>query len=184
MSQLLLVKLDENNNVVQYPYSFAELRADYPYISFPRNLNIDSLQGLNVGIVESVPKPSVDPINENVWEINPVLFNNKWEQCWDVRQRSEEQKQKVLQLISDNYGAAINRYLNKIARDHNYFSIISACSYATSNDPIFGYEGRKFVEWRDAAWNHLFNVMNNIKNGERPIPSVKYVIETLPVLTL
>lgn len=184
MSQLLLVKLDKNNNIIQYPYTIEKLKKDNPSISFSKDINAEVLFNLNVAIVEPTPLPVADVVNENISQMRPVFVDNKWKQCWVVMERTEEQKQNVLKLISNNYSNAINNYLHSGAKKHNYFGIISACSYAVSTDPVFSNEGRKFVEWRDRVWNHFFTIMDNIKNGQRPLPSVKEVIESLPKLEL
>lgn len=88
-------------------------------------------------------------------------------------------------VISDTslYGQALkNEYLpvitNKVqsrldsfAKTRNYDSILSACTYATSTIQQFANEGQLCVNLRDATWGKLYQIMQEVEDGVRPMPT-------------
>ena len=60
--------------------------------------------------------------------------------------------------------------LDQFARTRQYDGILSAASYATSTVPKFAAEGQYAVEIRDATWNALYAMWDEVKQGLRPVP--------------
>lgn len=77
------------------------------------------------------------------------------------------------------YEAAIDAHLNMVAQQHGYDNIISACSYAGAVNP-FQLESMDFVEWRGNVWQHCLSVLDDVKNGRIPVPSIEELIAELP----
>jgi hypothetical protein len=79
--------------------------------------------------------------------------------------------------------AATQDRLDAFAQTRNYGGILSACTYATSTTPKFAAEGQYCVEARDATWAKLYEMLDEVLAGTRPMPSGYADIEPeLPVL--
>jgi hypothetical protein len=78
-------------------------------------------------------------------------------------------------------GAVILKYLDDQAIQLGYFTILSACSYATSTNPRFGPEGLALRDWRDAVWVAGYYILDQVSAGNRPMPSDQDLISELPV---
>lgn len=88
---------------------------------------------------------------------------------------SEEIKQEITNTTSLR--------LDSFAKTRNYDSILSACTYATSSVPQFAQEGQYCVTMRDATWGKLYQIMQEVEAGTRPMLTGYADIEAeLPVL--
>lgn len=61
--------------------------------------------------------------------------------------------------------------LDDFARTRNYDGILSLCTYATSPTAKFAAEGQYGVEARDATWAKLYDMLDEVQAGTRPMPS-------------
>jgi hypothetical protein len=78
---------------------------------------------------------------------------------------------------------ATQQRLDTFAKTRLYDGVLSLCTYATSPNPKFQAEGQYGVESRDATWATLYEIMEEVKAGTRPMPSGYADIESeLPVL--
>lgn len=85
--------------------------------------------------------------------------------------------------IKDKIVASTQNRLDTFARTRNYDGILSACTYATSSNPKFAAEGQYCVEARDATWAELYEIYDEVKAGDRPVPQGYDDIKAdLPVL--
>lgn len=75
--------------VVQYPYTEADLRAEYPNTSFPP-ITPDVLAQFGAVIVVMTGSPEADH-TKNVRQGTPELANNRWQTTWVVEDASEEE---------------------------------------------------------------------------------------------
>ena len=66
---------------------------------------------------------------------------------------------------------ATQQRLDDFARTRGYDGILSACTYATSPTPRFAAEGQYCVEARDATWAKLYEMLDEVLAGTRPMPS-------------
>jgi len=112
-------------------------------------------------------------INSEVREMNDSEFA-EWQQS---QVKSEDEiKQECINSTQQR--------LDSFARTRNYDSILSLCTYATSTILEFKAEGQCGVESRDATWNKLYKILNEVQEGTRPVPSGYSDIEAdLPVLS-
>lgn len=67
--------------------------------------------------------------------------------------------------------------LDNFANTKNYDNILSACTYATSNVAKFRAEGQYCVDARDRTWAKLYEILDEVEAGKRPIPKEYNEIE-------
>lgn len=67
--------------------------------------------------------------------------------------------------------------LDSFAMTRGYDGILSSASYATSTNEKFRIEGEYCVRMRDETWNKLYQLLNDILEGKRPIPKTFKEIE-------
>ena len=103
--------LIQNNEVVEYPYSFLQLKRSYPNTSFPKIPS--SLDGLSkekkddiefllneydVYLVQTTPQPSYDRQTQRIVEGDPILNENgEWVEQWNIEDISQEELDQRLQ---------------------------------------------------------------------------------------
>jgi hypothetical protein len=80
------------------------------------------------------------------------------------------------------YTEAVQQHLDTKARERNYDSVLSACTYATSTNARFQAEAQACVEWRDAVWSQCYATMSAVLSGHQAPPSVADLINSLPDL--
>lgn len=73
--------------------------------------------------------------------------------------------------------------LDTFAQTRGYAGILSACTYATSPTPKFAKEGQYCVNQRDATWAKLYEILDQVQSGARPVPNSYADVEPeLPIL--
>lgn len=85
----MLVKL-LNGSVARYPYTEADLKADWPQTMFPADLSKADLADFNAAYVYEVAAPPVT-YRENRIEDAPELIDGKWTQRWRVVPASDSE---------------------------------------------------------------------------------------------
>jgi hypothetical protein len=91
----------------------------------------------------------------------------------------EELLQKLYRDVVDK----TQQRLDEFARTREYESILSACTYSTSTVEKFRIEGQYCVEARDATWNKLFQILEEVQTEQRPTPTSYDDIQSdLPIL--
>jgi hypothetical protein len=87
----MYVKTD-NNELVQYPYSIEQFRADNPTISFPAEISSDTLAGYGVYPVGYQSAPAYDPATQRlVISSQPSLVNGSWVLTKSIENKTAEQ---------------------------------------------------------------------------------------------
>ena len=87
------------------------------------------------------------------------------------------------EAIKQQLTQAVQRHMDDTAQTRGYDGIVSLCSYATSTDATFSAEGQAGVQWRDNAWVTCYQILDDVKAGNRPIPTEDKLIAELPILT-
>lgn len=72
----------ENDQVIRYPYTAADLRADNPRTAFPASVDLSEMSDYGVVTVDQVEPPAHDPATQRVVEGVPVLQGDEWVQVW------------------------------------------------------------------------------------------------------
>ncbi len=81
--------------------------------------------------------------------------------------------------------AVVQRHLDQAATLLGYDSIANAITYADEPAvPKFQAEGRAFRAWRSLVWDTCYRILDQVKAGEREIPTDDELLAELPELSL
>jgi len=175
--------LIQNGAVAVYPYSVEQLRRDNPGTSFPAQPTLASLAEWGVFPVVQTQPPDSDPLTQTVVEDTPIQIDGVWVQVWEVRAASAQEVADRQQATKAAITGQVQQRLDEFATTRGYDDIVSACSYATSQHPKYGPEGRYCVQAREDTWDVLFQIEADVLAGLRPIPlSYDEIEPELPVL--
>lgn len=83
------------------------------------------------------------------------------------------------EMIAKMYEREVEQLLNNTAKTHRYDSIDKACSYASVENP-FQEESKLFVAWRGNVWAYCYQILNDVKEKKRTIPSLDELMAELP----
>lgn len=172
--------------VAQYPYTLAQLYAQYPNTSFPASMTAQELADYGVVTVVVTGQPSHDSLTQSVVEVTPVYSaqRSRWEQTWEVVAASADEIAARKQALLNDIVNKTQERLDTFARTRNYDGILSATTYADSLVQKFRNEGQYCLAQRDATWAKLYDMLAEVEAGTRPIPSGYQDIEPeLPALT-
>ena len=105
----MFIKTDNQNNVLQYPYTLDMFRAAHTNVSFPSALNNNLLASYGVYPVVPKEKPAFDPILEYAYPQDvPAYVDGVWVLDWNVGQKDAgwlaselEQKKTEVRNIRD-----------------------------------------------------------------------------------
>ena len=111
--------LIQNNAVINYPYSFGQLKQDNPQTSFPANPTDELLASYGVLPVTQVGIPAYDSAVQRIEEGVPALVDGAWTQTWNVIALTAEE---VAQQQADRAAQAQAQ---------------RAEAYRTESDPLF-----------------------------------------------
>lgn len=84
--------------------------------------------------------------------------------------------------IQQNMTDFVQNYMDSVVHERGYDNIHTAVTYSNSTDETFRNEGLAALAWRDAVWRTCYNLLDQIKAGEREIPSTDELLEILPRL--
>jgi len=126
-----------------------------------------------IRLVDSASIPN-DPANTDYAQYFQWLSEGNTPEPADVPSVASIQEQIV---------TSVQLRLDTFARTRNYDSILSACTYATSQVPKFASEGQQCVDLRDATWSTLYSLLAEVQAGTKVMPSDYLEVEPLlPVL--
>lgn len=190
-----------NTKTKQYPITESEIRAVNSNTSYPHPFPVPD----GYAVVFQTPQPSYDPVIQMAREISPILTSkNIWEQRWEVVSKFQEytDEEGVLHTVAEQEAKAIEantaakmkalqdsivnqtqQRLDNFAKTRNYDGILSLCTYATSTVVEFATEGQYGVEARDQTWAKLYEILDDVSSGVRPMPtSFSDIEQELPIL--
>ena len=99
----MYVLVDDNDNVLQYPYRYQQLVRDNPNTSFPRTMGKEALESFNMYdvIPDSYPE-SYDPDVQILRRDTPVKDENGiWRQSWTISNKSQTDAEKQIKYKRD-----------------------------------------------------------------------------------
>lgn len=85
--------------------------------------------------------------------------------------------------VQKSYIDAIQKRLDEFAQTRGYDNIFTVCSYYGSKNEKFSAEAKRCIDLRDATWEKCYQILDDVNNGNREIPTLEQVISELPVLT-
>jgi hypothetical protein len=85
---------------------------------------------------------------------------------------TEEQREAALT-------AQVQQRLDDFAKSRGYDNILSACSYATSSNPIFAAEGQYCVTARDMTWAAFYAILESLEALPESIADIEGGLPTL-----
>lgn len=178
----MLIKLNNNGEIIKYPYSWVDFFKENPNTGFPDNVTSSSfsLSPWNVFRITYTPKPVFDVLTQTVKEGIPAKIGDVWTQTWVV----ENIPQSIsVENIKNSIIVSTQTRLDDFAKTRNYDNILSACTYATSAVPKFASEGQTCVNLRDSTWIALYTIFEQVIAATRPMPtSFEDIVGDLPPL--
>jgi hypothetical protein len=97
------------------------------------------------------------------------------EDGFEVPVKVETPEQIIARLES-----AIDNHLDAVANSYRYESIRTMVTYATSEHPTFGAEGKAAVLFRDACYQKGIDILADVQNELRPVPTEAELIAEMP----
>lgn len=79
---------------------------------------------------------------------------------------------------------AVQRVLDNKAKELNYDSCLSVCSYIDTGIAKFDAEGRAFRAWRSKVWAKGYEILAQVQSGQRAILTEEELIAELPALVI
>lgn len=101
---------------------------------------------------------------------------------WYVKGYAPAKPSETAEEIQARLTAAVQNHLDSKVQEKNYDNIYTACTYVNSTDHIFAAEGIACVKWRDAVWRKCYDMLAEVKEGSREIPTEEELLAELPVL--
>lgn len=91
----------------------------------------------------------------------------------------------TLAQVQAQLSAAVQRHLDEVAQGRGYDNINSAVSYADEpEEPKYQAEGRAFRKWRSKVWRRCGEVLADVHDGKRAVPTAQELINLLPEVAL
>lgn len=185
---MLLVKVNQENTISQYPYTVADLRRDNPNVSFPEDevaINIADLTPYGAHRVTLVPQPAFNWMTHAVTENTPTLVDGKWTQRWDMTELSLEHQARQRLSLQNLIVDATQRRLDAFATTRGYDNVNSIAKYKDISDEEiatlpapqqalvtkFRTESRYLALATANTWAKLFVILAEVEAGTRPVPA-------------
>jgi hypothetical protein len=133
--------------------------------------------------LQDVAPPDYDPMTQEVSRDGGELVDGQWQYRWKITALSPEQIAAKNESIMREVQEQTQQRLDEFAQTRNYDGVLSLCTYASSANTKFRQEGQYGVEARDATWSKLYEILAEVQEGTRPVPSSYADIENeLPAL--
>lgn len=79
---------------------------------------------------------------------------------------------------------AVQAHMNAEAQKLRYDDIFTAISYEGDANPKFAAEASAFKAWRSSVWTLCYQILDDVIEGKRPVPTAEQLINELPQLTI
>lgn len=85
-------------------------------------------------------------------------------------------------MLFKKYQEAAANYLDEMAQEREYDGILSLCSYGVSTSVARKAEGDAGIACRDAVWDYMDQLLIDVVNKTRVMPTIDKLIQELPVI--
>jgi hypothetical protein len=168
-------------NGVPQEYTINQLKTDNSNIFFPLIIPSELLAEYNVYEVVDITKP-VNTFTESYDNYEIVLIDNIWVQQWVPRAPTESEINVQKIKLINYFANETQKRLDLFAKSRNYESMLSLTTYIMSTNLEFQAEAQFALGLRDTVWTTLFQILDDIKLGNRPIPtSYDEIFVELPI---
>ena len=93
---------------------------------------------------------------------------------------AKDKQVKAMAALKQSLTSAVQKHMDEKAKERNYDSILSLCTYATSTAAKVSDEGQAGVSWRDEVWAKGYAILADVESGARAIPTVDELLAELP----
>lgn len=83
-------------------------------------------------------------------------------------------------MVSKAVTDQVQMYLDSVAREKRYDNALTLATYATSTNPTFAAEAKKFIEYRDTCWGICYDTLAKYAKREIPMPTPDEVLKSFP----
>ncbi len=83
-----------NNKVEKYPYSFIDLKCEYPNTSFPEEMIEERCHDYNMYEVLPTPQPYITK-SQILGETTPTFDGTNWVQTWIISDNQEDNNSNI-----------------------------------------------------------------------------------------
>ena len=176
-----------NNSITIVPSDHKiSVNGEILYFYFPCDPSIHAIQWKNgAGEIEYVSAYKQNMTLEGHADYNEYVkgYVDLWH-SEKIKLEEKANKPPSTEELIKLYTNKVQERLDDFARSEGkaYDNMLSACTYATSTNPIFSREGQYCVEARDNTWATAYQIMNDSLTGQRPIPSWEEIEAELPDL--
>ncbi len=78
------------------------------------------------------------------------------------------------------YQILVENFVDEVARDRGYSNGVACVSYETSTIALWSAEAQAFKIWRDRVWGQALQVLSEVQEGVRDIPTKGEFFDLLP----
>lgn len=103
-----------------------------------------------------------------------------WTKLITKKQKDQEKREQTISFLTN----IVQNILDRKARELNYDNILSLCSYFGSRNIKFKTEAEAGIIWRDLVWEKCYQILYEVDNGLREIPTEEELISELPKFVL
>lgn len=85
--------------------------------------------------------------------------------------------------IQEQLERGIEAWMNTVVAERDYDSIDTCIArYTDSPNPKYAQEAKAVKDWNTLVWDKCWDILKEVKEGKRAIPTLEEVIAELPVL--
>ena len=85
--------------------------------------------------------------------------------------------------IQEELERGVEAWMNTVVAERDYDSIDTCIArYTDSPNPKYAQEAKAVKDWNTLVWDKCWDILKEVKEGKRAIPTLEEVIAELPVL--
>lgn len=129
-------------------------------------------------------------VQETTFEVAPELFwvdcPNDCEYGWAFENGAVVRPvvpPKTLPEIIAEFSSGISEYMEAVAAQKQYSSVLNCTSYTTSTNEQWKAEADTFIAWRDNVLAYSYTELAKFQSGEREPVTIEQFLTELPVIS-